>query len=232
MPNDSALTEVVLAERRSLPEDSAPPFNFRFQRILAVTRFDREHLKPLAGLLLIAVLASLWLLWHSRARETQIAIPRPTISEQLVIDPTQSLDPQTPTTVVVDVGGRVKHPGVYILPSGSRAIDALKAAGGALPGTNLATVNQAQQLEDGEQLLVGTDSNTSQTSSGSPTGKVNLNTATVQELDSLPGIGPVLAGRIVAWRKTNGRYKSVEDLRQVSGVGDAKFADLRPLVRI
>jgi len=230
MSIEPGLPNVVLAERLPFFEDdSSPP---RTQRVLTAIKFDREHLKPLAALLLLAVLASFWLLWHSRARETHLAVPRPTISEQLLADPSQSANPQTPTTVVVDVGGRVRHPGVYTLSVGSRAIDALVAAGGALPGTDMTTINQAQPLEDGEQLVVGAEANLSPMGSAVRSGKVNLNTASVQELDALPGIGPVLAGRIVAWRKTNGHYKSIEDLRQVSGVGDAKFADLRPLVRI
>lgn len=233
MSIEPEFSEVVLAERLPLFDDDSPsPENLRLQKIFTSIKFDREHLKPLATLLLLAVLVSLWFLWHSRARETHLTIPRPTTSEQPATDPSQLTNSQTPTAVVVDVGGRVKHPGVYTLPIGSRAIDALTAAGGALPGTDMTTVNQAQQLEDGEQLIVGADVNLSTAGSAPRSGKVNLNTASVQELDALPGIGPVLAGRIVAWRKTNGRYKSIEDLRQVSGVGDAKFADLRPLVRI
>jgi competence protein ComEA len=233
MPIDPWLPDVELAQRKPLIDyESLPPDNPRLRRIFLATRIDRAHLKPLSTLLLVAVVASLWLFWHSRARETQVANPRPTISEQLPTDLSQPGSTQTQTAVVVDVGGRVKHPGVFSLPTGSRAIDALTAAGGALPGTDLTTINQAQRLEDGEQIVVGVEQRASSTGATSHPGKVNLNSASTQELDALPGIGPVLATRIVAWRKANGRFKTIEDLRQVSGVGDAKFADLRPLVRI
>lgn len=224
---------ITWAERKTFIDDEFQhPPDSRLDRLFAATRIDRAHIKPLAALLLVATAVSIWLFWHSRARETLVADPRPTVSEQLVIDSPSPQGSEAPSTVVVDVGGRVKHPGVYKLPPGSRAIDALAAAGGALPGTDLTLINQAQLLEDGEQLVVGTDRGGSSTGAQPRPGKVNLNSASTQELDALPGIGPVLAARIVAWRKANGRFKSVEDLRQVSGVGDAKFADLRPLVRI
>jgi competence protein ComEA len=232
MSIDPWLPEVELAQRKPLiDDDSLPPDNPRLRRIFLATRIDRAHLKPLSTLLLIAVVASLWLFWHSRARETQIPTPKPTISEQ----PTDLSHPegmQPSTRVVIDIGGRVKRPGVYSLPMGSRAIDALTAAGGPLAGTDMTTINQAQRLEDGEQIVVGVDQGLPSTGATARIGKVNLNSASTQELDALPGIGPVLASRIVAWRKANGRFKTIEDLRQVSGVGDAKFADLRPLVRI
>jgi competence protein ComEA len=233
MSIDPWLPDVELAARKPLTGDEpSPPENPRLRRIFLAARIDRAHLKPLSALLLVAVISSLWLFWHSRARETQVAIPRPTISEQSPMDLAQQESAQTQTTVVVDIGGRVRHPGVFSLPAGSRAIDALTAAGGALPGTDLTTINQAQRLEDGEQIVVGVEQGTSSTGATAHVGKVNLNSATVPELDALPGIGPVLATRIVAWRKANGHFKTIEDLRQVSGVGDAKFADLRPLVRI
>jgi competence protein ComEA len=233
MSIDPWLPDAELAARKPLTGDEpSPPENPRLRRIFLAARIDRAHLKPLSALLLVAVISSLWLFWHSRARETQVAIPRPTISEQSPMDLAQQESAQTQTTVVVDIGGRVRHPGVFSLPAGSRAIDALTAAGGALPGTDLTTINQAQRLEDGEQIVVGVEQGTSSTGATAHVGKVNLNSATVPELDALPGIGPVLATRIVAWRKANGHFKTIEDLRQVSGVGDAKFADLRPLVRI
>ncbi len=222
----------LFAERRPLLDDEPPSsVNPRIRKVFAATKIERVHVKPLALLLLLAVVFSFWLLWHSRAREIQVATPRAMISDQTLSGSIVSGTTQSPGIVVVDIGGRVKHPGVYTLPTGSRAIDAVKAAGGALPGTDLTTINQAQRLEDGEQIVVGLEQGSPTTGSATHLGKVNLNSASNQELDALPGIGPVLASRIVTWRKEHGRFKSVEDLRQVSGVGDAKFADLRPLVR-
>jgi competence protein ComEA len=233
MPIDACLPDAGLAKRKPLiEEESLPPESHRFRKIFMATRIDRAHLKPLSALLLIAVVASVWLFWNSRAKEIRVSNPRPTISEQMPTDLSKPTGLQDQTTVVVDVGGRVKHPGVYSLATGSRAIDALTAAGGALPGTDMTTINQAQRLEDGEQIVVGVAQGSSPAGASSPVGKVNLNSATAQQLDALPGIGPVLAARIVTWRKANGRFKTIQDLRQVSGVGDAKFADLRPLVRI
>jgi competence protein ComEA len=232
MSIDSWPSDDLLAERRPLLGDDPPSaVNPRIRKVFAAAKIERVHVKPLALLLLLAVVFSFWMLWHSRAREIQVALPRATISDQPASGSVVSGTTQSAVVVVVDIGGRVKHPGVYTLPTGSRAIDAVKAAGGALPGTDLTTINQAQRLEDGEQIVVGLEQGSATTGSATHPGKVNLNSASIQDFDALPGIGPVLASRIVTWRKEHGRFKSVEDLRQVSGVGDAKFADLRPLVR-
>jgi competence protein ComEA len=141
--------------------------------------------------------------------------------------------------LVVDVVGKVAHPGVYRLAPGSRIDDALRAAGGALTGVDLSTLNLAQPISDGQQIAVGVAgapaggageaSGTGADGSSSP---VNLNTATADQLDTLPGVGPVLAQRIVAWRAAHGKFTSIDQLREVSGIGPAKFDDLRPLVSV
>ncbi|HUW78474.1 MAG TPA: ComEA family DNA-binding protein [Candidatus Nanopelagicaceae bacterium] len=225
--------DVAFAERKPLIEDERLPAEIgAMDRLIAAAQIDRAHLKVLSIIFLTAVLASIWLFWHSRAKEDFVALPRPTISESQQLDLSHPESSPASADVVVDVGGRVRHPGVYSLPTGSRAIDALTAAGGPLPGTDLTTINQAQTLEDGEQIVVGEIQGATSANRTAQTGKVNLNSASLEQLDVLPGIGPVLASRIVAWRKAHGRFKTIDDLRQVSGVGDAKFADLRPLVRI
>jgi competence protein ComEA len=136
--------------------------------------------------------------------------------------------------VVVDVAGRVRHPGLVTLPSGSRVADALRAAGGAKPGTDLTSLNLARKVVDGEQIVVGAPGAAAETSTGAPAASnpVNLNTATAAELDQLPGVGPVLAQRIVDWRTAHGGFTAVSQLRQVTGIGDSKYADLQPLVRV
>lgn len=144
--------------------------------------------------------------------------------------------------VVVAVAGRVRRPGVVRLASGSRVEDAVRAAGGPLPGASAGLLNLARRLVDGEQVLVGVEHppGTAPATSGdaaavpgtSGGGAVDLNTATAAELDALPGIGPVLAERIVAWRAQNGPFRSVDQLREVAGIGEAKFATLRPEVRV
>jgi competence protein ComEA len=140
--------------------------------------------------------------------------------------------------VVVSVVGRVLHPGLIHLPDGTRVADAVAAAGGVLPGTDLSGLNVARRLSDGEQLLVGVapppglpaTNPASGTAGTSPV--VNLNTATLEQLDALPGVGTVTAQRILDWRVAHGRFTSVDQLRQVSGIGQARFAQLKHLVRV
>ena len=162
--------------------------------------------------------------------------------------PTESAIPAiiTPTVpaiaeeLIVDVSGRVRKPGVYSLVKGSRAIDALNLAGGALPGVNLSDINLAHILFDGEQIIVGAPRVTySSGSRSAPKAKaptaaspLSLNSATLAQLDTLPGIGPVMANRIFAYRKLNGPFTLLDDLKKVSGIGDATFAEISKLVRI
>jgi competence protein ComEA len=129
--------------------------------------------------------------------------------------------------VVVDVAGRVREPGVRTLPAGARVQDALKAAGGAAPGTDLTGLNLARRLNDGEEIIVGAAPAAAAGSPGRPAGPLSLNSATVEQLDALPGIGPVLAQRIVQYRDQHGGFSSVDQLRKVSGFGERRLADLR-----
>ncbi|MFI1957147.1 helix-hairpin-helix domain-containing protein [Streptomyces althioticus] len=139
--------------------------------------------------------------------------------------------------IVVDVSGKVRDPGVHRLPAGSRVEDALKAAGGVRPGTKTDGLNRARFLVDGEQLTVGGPAPAAAAApagtgaAAGPTAPVSLNTATVDQLDTLPGVGPVLAQHIVDYRTRNGGFRSVDELREVNGIGDRRFADLRDLVR-
>jgi competence protein ComEA len=146
--------------------------------------------------------------------------------------------------IVVDVEGKVAKPGVIHLPSGSRVLDALHAAGDPLPGTDLLPLNQARILNDGEQLLVGASAApevmaaapTTASHAGSrgkvpPSGPVHLNTATVDQLEQLPGVGPALAQRILDWRTQHGQFTSVGELQQVHGLGPAKFGAMRQWVQ-
>ncbi|WP_234309960.1 ComEA family DNA-binding protein [Streptomyces sp. HNS054] len=142
--------------------------------------------------------------------------------------------------IVVDVGGKVRDPGVHRLPAGSRVEDALKAAGGVRPGTKTGGLNRARFLVDGEQLVIGGPAPAGAAvpaapaatgTAAGPTTPVSLSTATVDQLDTLPGVGPVLAQHIVDYRTRNGGFRSVDELREVNGIGDRRFADLRDLVR-
>jgi competence protein ComEA len=138
--------------------------------------------------------------------------------------------------LVVDVQGKVRRPGVVRLPAGSRVLDALRAAGGPRPGVPTTSLNLARQLSDGEQVVldpVAPGASGTAAAGGRETGgAVNLNTATVADLDGLPGVGPVLAQRILDWREEHGRFTSVEELQEVPGIGPATYADLRDRVRV
>lgn len=137
--------------------------------------------------------------------------------------------------IFVDVTGAVNNPGVYALTGKSRVIDAIKAAGDSAPGADLSTINLARVLNDGEQIYVDStviNSAGVRVSKKLPSGPININRATAKQLDALDGIGPVIAARIVEYRKVNGSFLSVEDLQKVSGIGAAKFAQIKAKVRI
>ncbi|WP_280397218.1 ComEA family DNA-binding protein [Nocardia carnea] len=155
-----------------------------------------------------------------------------------------------PAELVVSVVGLVHKAGLVRLPPGARVADALDAAGGALPGADVTGLNLAQRLADGDQIRVGAGDTAvppagSATVSGGGPGvpaaegaaptagtPVNLNTATEADLDALPGVGPVTAKAIIAWRETNGRFSDVEQLAEVDGIGPARLARLKELVTL
>jgi competence protein ComEA len=140
----------------------------------------------------------------------------------------------TSSTVVVSVVGSVGHPGLVTLPSGSRVADAVQAAGGLVPPADQASVNLAAVVTDGQQIVVGAPGAPAAAAGGSavsPGGKLNLNTATAAELDALPGVGPVLAQRIVDHRD-QGPFTSVDQLDDVPGIGPARAAELAKLVTV
>ncbi|MGY1681112.1 ComEA family DNA-binding protein [Geodermatophilus sp. SYSU D01176] len=140
-------------------------------------------------------------------------------------------------TVVVSVVGSVARPGLVTLPEGARVADAVAAAGGLLPDADPASVNLAAVVSDGQQVAVGlpgaaAGGATGGAATGSGPGPVDLNTATAADLDALPGIGPVLAARIVEHRERNGPFRSVEQLDDVPGIGPTTYAELAELVTV
>lgn len=133
------------------------------------------------------------------------------------------------TVLTVQLTGGVAQPGIYSLPEGSRVIDAIMAAGGVLDGVDDCGVNLAREIRDGEQIALG---NSCGSDSDNTSGLVSLNDATATELDSLPGIGPTLAERILSWRESNGGFSTVEQLNEVPGIGDKLFSGLSELVTL
>lgn len=197
------------------PPPSPPPGR------AALGPFDpgRPGVRALAVVAVLVLLVAGYLAWQARPHPE----PLPVASGAPA--------PATPGgLVVVAVQGRVARPGLYRLPSGSRVADALDAAGGAQPGVDLSYVNLARKLVDGELILVGVSAPPA--APGTPGGKVNLNTATLTDLDTLPGVGPALGQRILDYRAAHGNFGTVDDLRHVPGIGDAKFAELKDLVTV
>lgn len=140
--------------------------------------------------------------------------------------------------VVVDVAGKVRDPGIVTLPAGSRVFEAIEKAGGIEGALEEPTINLARQLVDGEQILVGVEpaepgaAGATAGAGGTGGGVVDLNSATLAQLDALPGVGPVTAQSILDWRQENGRFTSVDDLLDVSGIGEKTLEDLRDRVTV
>ena len=182
-----------------------------------LSAFDpgRRGIRALAAVAVAVALGAAFLVWDSQPSPQ----PLPTLVS------TVSSGQAHGGEIVVAVSGQVHRPGLVRLPVGSRVADALQAAGGVLPGTDLSAVNLARKLADGELIAVGV------TASAEP-GPLNLNSATLAQLDALPGVGPVLAQRIIDFRTKRGGFKQVDELRQVDGIGEETFARLKDLVTV
>ena len=205
-----------------VPKQDGTPETVR--EALTSSRVDPARHGVLA-LVLVALLASAVAGWFLlRGRPTEQPVSAPTV--------TSASTGPTGARLVVDVAGRVRHPGLVRLPPGARVDDALRAAGGVLPGTSTTSLNRAAKLQDGQQVLVGVVSGPSSTGGAGGAALLDLNTATAQDFDALPGIGPVLADRIVSWRTEHGRFASVDQLREVSGIGEAKYQSLKAKVTV
>jgi competence protein ComEA len=214
------------------------------------------HLAVLALVVMAALALTVW--WVSRASGQEAAVAPVAVGTAGALVPvpasatpsTGSAAPTTPSapasvaappggTIVVDVAGKVRRPGIATLPQGSRVVDALEAAGGMRPGARLHGLNLARVLTDGEQVVVGVSAPPGVAASaaaaptpGSATPMVDINTATEAQLEELPGVGPVTAQAILDYRTENGAFTAVDQLLEVSGIGDATLADLAPYVTL
>nr|WP_307799790.1 helix-hairpin-helix domain-containing protein [Micromonospora antibiotica] len=204
----------------------------------------RRGVRALAAVAVVVVLGAGFWAWRSRPEAepvpTATAVAGPESSAGSASGPA----PKPTGELVVAVAGKVRRPGLVRVPAGARVADAVEAAGGALPGIDVALLNPARKVADGELILVGVTAPPGATGpdaaaagpaapgGGVPGGRVNLNTATLAQLDALPGVGPVLAQRILTHRDQQGGFRSVGDLRQVDGIGDARYEQLKDLVTV
>lgn len=203
------------------------------------------HLAVVAALVAGGLAVTCWWLVASGPQARPVAAPVPVVEQTPGAvasgpgEPSTAVDPQAAAQVVVDVAGRVRRPGIVVLPAGARVVDALEAAGGARKGVDLKALNLARLLVDGEQVLVGVEppggvaSGAVSSSGPEPaTTLVNINQADQTLLETLPGVGPVTATAIITWRTDNGGFRAVDDLLEVSGIGEATLAKLAPLVTV
>lgn len=205
-------------------------------------RIDRRGAAVLAVIALAGVLLGAWLLWRARPVAAELGPARlVTDAGRPTAGATPAPGPSAVPELVVDVQGAVRRPGVVRLPAGSRVLDALASAGGPRAGVSTIGVNLARLLADGEQVVLlppgapGAPTAAAGPAAGpvaGPAVPLDLNAATLAELEALPGVGPVLAGRIVDFRTVHGRFTAVEELQEVPGIGEAKYADLRARVRV
>ncbi|WP_259464659.1 ComEA family DNA-binding protein [Streptomyces sp. TLI_171] len=212
------------------PHPTHPRLPLRF-RLPAALALDRRAVLGLTVLLVLAIGYAVQHFWLGRPHP--VPVPAIAVAESAAGAITEGAAPVHPAgpSLVIDIAGKVQHPGLRTLPAGSRVADALTSAGGALPGVDTGTLNLARPLTDGEQILVGIDSPPGG-APGAPAGPVSLNRASAEQLDSLPGVGPALAQRILQYRLTHGPFQSLDDLRHVSGIGARKYEDLKPLLTL
>jgi len=192
-------------------------------------RVPPTHLRALVT---VAVAAGVLLTWWLLS-----ARPRTSEPEAVQVSATAKHEhADAERMLIVDVEGKVKRPGIITLPRGSRVHEAITKAGGLVDGADTSTTNLARVLVDGEQIIVGTPAaappagGSAVGSAVSSGGRVSLSSATAEQLDELPGIGPVTADAIIAHRTSHGGFQRVEDLLDVKGIGEKTLADLRDLV--
>jgi len=202
------------------PATLAPPA----PPVSVAAAFDpgRRGVRALAVVAVLVLLGAALFAWRARP-DTEPVAPAPVELN----DPAASSG-----QLVVAVTGRVRRPGLVRLPPGARVADAIEAAGGVLPGTDLSMVNLARKVTDGELIAIGVAGPAGDGAGAASGGKVNLNTATLAQLDALPGVGAVLAQRILDYRRSHGSFRSVSELRQVDGIGDARYGELKELVTV
>ena len=197
--------------------------------------------RELLGLLVVgAIVVAACALWYVRSLPKPVRIEAAAAAGGAARSHAGSAapSPSAGPVIIVDVAGWVRHPGVYDFHRGDRVIDAIRAAGGARPGANLAAINQAALLQDAQQILVSrrgrgpSNGGGPSTDGGGTGGRIDLNSATLDQLETLPGIGEVIGQRIIDYRRQHGAFRSVQDLLNVSGIGPSHLADVKDLVTV
>lgn len=226
------------------PERPAPPMSV-LGRVRAWVQWVGAARVVASAVVILAVIAGAYWLVKPPPATTESKLPYANSSTSSTL--AAGAEPTLPTTtvgsglLVVHVAGAVQVPGVYQLVTGSRVIDAIEAAGGVAADSNSDAINLAAALTDGERVYVPrvgeaapvvASGGAGAGDSGALTGPVNLNTATADDLDTLPGVGPATAAAILAYRDQYGPFASLEDLGEVSGIGPAKIEALRGLVTV
>jgi competence protein ComEA len=236
-PADTGETRAEIARRRLA--QLAASFEAEIPRekpddpVVAPRRVGGAHVRVLVT---IAVAAGVLLTWWLLSERPRTSSPDAVSLSSGAAAPGPGGASPSPTTsgeLVIDVVGKVKHPGIVTLPPGSRVHDAIAEAGGVRGKVDPSTLNMARVLTDGEQIIVGMDPVASAPAGGTASAsgaKISLATATLEQLDTLPGIGPVTAQAILDHRAEHGPFTSVDDLLDVRGIGEATLADFRDQV--
>jgi competence protein ComEA len=205
----------------------------------------RPGVRAMAAVAVVVVLVAGFLAWKSRPQVDEVGSDTAAAVSGVVGAGRAPASGGAPSSgsgpgageIVVAVGGKVRRPGLVRLAAGARVADALEAAGGAQPGVDVAPLNLARKVVDGELIMVGVTPPPGATAGavatpGAAGGLVNLNTAALSQLDSLPGVGPVLAQRILDARDAQGGFRAVTDLRKVDGIGESRYEQLKDLVTV
>jgi len=212
-------------------DDAVPSWR---RRVIDLLEFRPRETIALGVLMVVIVAGAAFAYARSlpKAAPDSVATPLPAATGELT--------PGGPGgSIFVHVAGAVAKPGVYELPAGSRVIDGLNAAGGATAQADVSSINLARELTDGERVYIprrgevpAAEAGAAAPAGGEQAGKVNINTASISELEELPGIGEVIAQRIVDYRTQHGPFKTVRDLLKVEGIGDKKFESIEDHVTV
>lgn len=188
---------------------------------LKINEFIDKYKLIISGILILIILISGGYLLFTNRNNGNVEI----------IDPDSN---KNGAILKVDVEGAVKNPGVYNLKPEDRIEDAIKAAGGPLPEADLSKVSKglAAKVTDGEKIIIPYGSSSSVSSNSEQGDKVNINTASLAELDTLPGVGEATAQKIIDYREQNGYFTSIEDIMNVSGIGEVKFEKIKDMITI